>query len=260
MITCPKCGSHNADNSTYCSNCGFKFPSAAYHSDFVDRLLSQDQPSVQRVKWAPILAVCGIVIVIFLLAISIHSRNSVTSNSNTASSYKSVSGIDSGLNANTDITSSTSVPSISSGTSAASSTASNSGSFGIDHIFNIGDIITYKDLTLSVTQVHRSNGNEFDYPKSGMEFVIVTVSIYNDGNQNISYNPYYFKMQNSQGQVENVTFETIDSNTVLEAGELVPGGTVTGTVTFEEPQNDTGLILQYEYSMFDKVPLRFHVS
>ena len=59
----------------------------------------------------------------------------------------------------------------------------------------------------------RTQGNEWSKPKSGNEFVTITVNIENKGKEKLDYNPLYFKLQNSQGQQEGMTFTTINQDT-----------------------------------------------
>lgn len=116
--------------------------------------------------------------------------------------------------------------------------------------FGINDPATYKDTKLTVTNVEKSSGSNFDKPKDGMEFVIVTVEYENTGNDRISYNPYDFEMQNSQGQINSQTFSIANSETALSSGDLAAGGKVSGTIIFEEPVGDTNLSLIYTGSLF----------
>lgn len=113
---------------------------------------------------------------------------------------------------------------------------------------------------ITVTSVEKSQGSEYDKPATGKEFVIVHVKIENKGNDNLSYNPYYFKMQNSQGQQENTTFTTIDKDTTLNSGELIPGGTVEGTLAFEETVGDAGLILVYNDNLWSSQELKIKLN
>lgn len=117
-------------------------------------------------------------------------------------------------------------------------------------VFGINEPVKYKGLELSVTKVEKSSGKEYEKPKDGMEYVIVTVKYKNTGDEKISYNPYDFKMLNSKGQITDQAFTTIDSNTALSSGELAPGGEISGTIAFEQPKGDAGLKLQYTGSWF----------
>lgn len=122
--------------------------------------------------------------------------------------------------------------------------------------YNQGEEATLGNGAITVTKVEKSQGNEWDKPKSGKEFVIVSVTIENKGTDNLSYNPLYFKMQNSQGQQESMTFTTIDKDTALQSGELVSGGKVSGTIAFEQPTGDTGLILIYNDNVWSSKELK----
>ena len=131
-----------------------------------------------------------------------------------------------------------------------------------DAIYAIGQAANVDGCEMTVTNVEKSTGGEYDKPQSDAnEFVIVTVSIANKGKKNLPYNPFYFKMQNSQGQITDTTFTTVAQSTALNSGELAPGGTVSGTVVFEQPKDDAGLVLQYQDNAFaDGSKLQFKCS
>jgi hypothetical protein len=113
-------------------------------------------------------------------------------------------------------------------------------------VYAVGEAVQLGDNVLTVTEVVKSSGDEFDSPKSGHEYVIVHVTIDNAGDENISYNAFNFKMANSQGQIVDQAFTIVDSDTSLGSGELAPGGTVSGTISFEQPADDPELQLQFE--------------
>ncbi|AWZ48473.1 DUF4352 domain-containing protein [Clostridiaceae bacterium 14S0207] len=123
-----------------------------------------------------------------------------------------------------------------------------------EEIFGVNEPVKFNDMIMSVTNIKKSNGSEFEKPKSGKEFVIVTVKIENKGKDKVHYNPFDFKMQNSKGQIEDEGLITIDSDTALNDGELAPNGEVEGTLAFEQPKNDK-LILLYKGSIFSEEDL-----
>ena len=127
-------------------------------------------------------------------------------------------------------------------------------------IYSISEEATLGTGSVIVTKVEKSDGTTYDKPKSGKEFVIVYVTIKNNGSSNLSYNPYYFKIQNSQGQQEDITFTTVDQDTSLQSGELVPGGSVSGTIVFEEPINDSNLTLIYQDSIWSNKSIRIKLQ
>ena len=126
--------------------------------------------------------------------------------------------------------------------------------------YNQGDVATLGDSTVKVTKVEKSQGNDWDKPKSGKEFVIITVSIENKGTGKLSYNPYDFKLQNSQGQQESIAFTTTNNDTALSSGELVAGGKVSGTIAFETTKGDKGLSLIYSDSILSSKELKIKLK
>lgn len=146
------------------------------------------------------------------------------------------------------------------GTSDKNTITSTTSNIGKKTEYNQGEEAVLGNGVITVTKVEKSQGSQFDKPKSGKEFVIVHVTIENKGNSNLSYNPFYFKMQNSQGQQENMIFTTVDQDTVLESGELIPGGKVSGTITFEQPTGDTGLTLIYSDSIWSSKELKIKLQ
>ena len=127
-------------------------------------------------------------------------------------------------------------------------------------IYAVNEDVKLNDAVVKVTKVEKSNGNEYDKPKDGMEFVIVTVSIKNSGKDQISYNPFDFKMQNSKGQITDETFTTINQDTALNSGDLAGNGEITGTIAFEQPKNDNALVLIYQGSMFSSKQIKIKLN
>jgi hypothetical protein len=67
--------------------------------------------------------------------------------------------------------------------------------------YAIVETAKYKGIEMTVLNIDKSNGSEYDIPKDGKEFVIVRVKIKNDVKEKLAYNLFYFKMQNSKGQL-----------------------------------------------------------
>lgn len=116
--------------------------------------------------------------------------------------------------------------------------------------FSLNETAVYNDVEYIVTNVEYSNGDEWDKPADGKQFVIVTVSIKNNSSEKISYNVYDWKMLNSQGQEDDEIFTTIDNDTNLGSGDLISGGSKTGTIVFEEDKNESSLKLLYFANSF----------
>ncbi len=126
--------------------------------------------------------------------------------------------------------------------------------------FGIGEKAELKNNVVEITEVEKSSGDDFDTPKSGKEYVIVHITIENNGEKDISYNPFNFKMKNSNGQIEDVAFTTVDSDTSLSSGELAPGGNVSGTLAFEQPIDDPELQLIFEASFWSDKKIVFNLQ
>ena len=122
--------------------------------------------------------------------------------------------------------------------------------------FKVGDIVELDGASVVVNKVTRVNGDDWNRPKNGHEYVIVEVTIKNESTSTKSYNPYDFKMQNSQGVISDMTIWTSDRDTDLSYGELAAGGSITGTIPFEMPINDPELTLIYEGSFWNNSQIR----
>lgn len=117
--------------------------------------------------------------------------------------------------------------------------------------YGLNETAVYNDVHYTVTNVEYSNGTQYDKPADGMNYVIVTLKIENKSDSKISYNTYDWKMINSQGQEDDGAFTIVDNDTHLSSGDLIAGGTKTGTLVYEEPTNESSLKLLYYSSIFD---------
>ena len=95
---------------------------------------------------------------------------------------------------------------------------------------------------ITVTNVKKSMGNEYFKPKNGNEYVVVTLNIENKSDEDISYNPLNFQIQNEDGQITQNTFGPSDDDD-LSSGNLTPNGKVSGTITFESKKSKTYKVL-----------------
>ena len=120
----------------------------------------------------------------------------------------------------------------------------------VKDVYAVGEEVSLDNKILIVNKVEKSQGSEYNKPKDGQEFVIIDVTIKNNDDKEITYTPYDFEVQNSKGNITNITFTTANTDTALSSGKLASGGTVTGTIAFEEPIDDLELILKYKTSFF----------
>lgn len=99
--------------------------------------------------------------------------------------------------------------------------------------YKVGDLVKLGDREFSVNSTKRAKSIGYSTPKSGKEYMVVNVTIRNLGSDEVSYNPFDFKMQDANGAQESMTFATLDDS--LSSGTLAPNGKVTGSLPFEVP-------------------------
>ena len=66
----------------------------------------------------------------------------------------------------------------------------------------------------------------------------------------VSYNPFDFKIKDSNGTITDCDSETYSLEDYLESGQLAENGKITGLLVFEVPKSDNNLSLIYEPSFW----------
>lgn len=119
-------------------------------------------------------------------------------------------------------------------------------------IFKVGDVISFDDKKLTIISAERNwnTGNAYITPQSGNEFVKIQLKIENDSNNQISYNTFDWKMQDSQGVIKDISANTYMADGNLGSGNLAANGKVSGVLIFEVTNGDKGLVLQYNPSFW----------
>ncbi len=115
----------------------------------------------------------------------------------------------------------------------------------------VGETAELEDQNFSVAEVERnySPRDQFSRAEAGNEFMRVWVYIENTSSRPVSFNPFDFKVQESNGIQQTPGFMG-EVPYRFESGELAPEGRVEGNLLFEGPQNDNNLKLIYETNMF----------
>ncbi|MDR2748514.1 MAG: DUF4352 domain-containing protein [Bifidobacteriaceae bacterium] len=120
--------------------------------------------------------------------------------------------------------------------------------------FKIGDVISQNEKEITVKSVERNynTGNEFVEPDSGTEFIKVDILIENKSDEKISYNVFDWQIQDSDGNIETYTDAIMaQPKNGLGSGELAKGGKKSGSIVFQVPKGDKGLILHYKSSFWN---------
>ncbi len=114
----------------------------------------------------------------------------------------------------------------------------------------VGDTITNAGVDYTLEKVEYSQGEGWDTPEAGNEYVIVHLKIENNSLAKISYNSFDWAIINSHGQEDSDAFTLINDDTDIGYGDLQPGGSVSGTIVFEQPTDDPELKLVYYDNIF----------
>ena len=81
---------------------------------------------------------------------------------------------------------------------------------------------------------------------------VVILTLKNNGDSELNYNPYSFQIENAKGEIKDRTFTAIDGKEALDKGTLAPGEEVTGTIVVQEPIGAKDLKLNYVPNIFKK--------
>jgi hypothetical protein len=110
-----------------------------------------------------------------------------------------------------------------------------------DHEANLGESVRLSGYTATVT------GAEIATPEFGDPQLVVHVGVENRDDAAQPYNLFDWRVQNEAGQVLDPTINLRDDD--LSSGDLVNGGTVSGTVAFDVPAGTYYVI--YKPDAFD---------
>ena len=130
-----------------------------------------------------------------------------------------------------------------------STTDTKSSSSAKQTTFKVGETAEYKGVQFKVNKVDYTNGDgDVDSPDSGKQYVVVNITITNNSDDKVDYNPYDYKLDDNGNQTDFDSYvSTVDSN--LNSGTLATGATVTGNLVGEAATSDK-LKLIYQGNMF----------
>lgn len=112
-------------------------------------------------------------------------------------------------------------------------------------VFKMNEIITYKDISYSVISVETSQGTRYKKPKEGNQFLIITIDMTNNSREKYRYSHNDWKMTNSTGEEQERIISPVNAKNALYSGNLVIGGTKSGSLVFEQPIEEEKLELRY---------------
>jgi hypothetical protein len=123
-------------------------------------------------------------------------------------------------------------------------------------VYSINEEAKIGRAAITVTKFELSDGQDYDIPKEGYVFAVVTLKKRNTSKDNITYGADEFKMQNNKGQIIDPSYTAIGK--VLGDGQLAADGEAEGTITFEVPKDSTGLTFMFYAN--DEAMLKFKVK
>jgi Domain of unknown function (DUF4352) len=114
--------------------------------------------------------------------------------------------------------------------------------------FRVGEIIEKSGKQLIITKVDTWNSeNPFTKPKSGKQFIKVSLELKNNSSNIISFNPFDYKVEDTNGLQLGPDSSSYSLDDKLDSGNLAQNGKVSGSLIFEIPVGDKGVKLIYQY-------------
>lgn len=122
----------------------------------------------------------------------------------------------------------------------------------------VGDKVQVGGTALTITKAERkAQIGDFQKASAGNTYVIVEVVVENVGTGKESYNPFFFKVKDSEGFEYQGTIST-DAQ-ALKSGELAAGEKARGSVVFEIKEASKGLVLTYDNNLFGGDPIKVQI-
>ena len=123
---------------------------------------------------------------------------------------------------------------------------------GETQLYQVGDQIQIGDLILTVNGVDYPAGDEFNKPEQGKKFVVVDVTLDNQGNEAIQISSLLqMSLKDATGQVYEVDLSaSMAGNGSTPDGEIAPGEKLRGQVGFQVPEDAQGLVFVFDADVF----------
>jgi len=110
----------------------------------------------------------------------------------------------------------------------------------------VGDTVDDGRVSLTLNSFEEKKWIDIYRARSGWKFLIIDVTIKNLLDQQISYNPLYIEVKDSQGRMFGLHIATSSLEDGLSSGNLAQGETVRGKVAFEVPENESYFVIHYD--------------
>ena len=114
-------------------------------------------------------------------------------------------------------------------------------------VAKIGDKVELDGFAVTVTKAERTAQiGDFQKAQDGREFIVVEALFENISadKEKADYNPFYFKVKDSEGFEFNATVDMGPNS--LKSGNLDKGGKARGTVVFDVAKGAKGFVMSYQ--------------
>ncbi len=114
----------------------------------------------------------------------------------------------------------------------------------------VGESASVQGLKMTALSAdYKDTLSDYEKAEAGKKYLVVSVRIENTDSKTKPYNPFDFKVQTASGQVIDSTYGTVQNQ--LNSGDLVAGGSVTGSIVFSVPAEDGHQYVIWKPSAFD---------
>lgn len=132
----------------------------------------------------------------------------------------------------------------------------------VQEFFNLGDTVETKKVKAIITSIEKSNGNQFNSPADGNEFVLINLEIENISDSEMTVS----SLLSFDAYVDDVTInESISAQIAKEGtntvdGTVAAGKKIKGTLGYEVPAEWTQIEIHFTPNVWDDMVIKWIVE
>jgi hypothetical protein len=119
--------------------------------------------------------------------------------------------------------------------------------------YKINEPVELNGNTIQVTKIEKYQGTQFEKPKTGNEFIIITIQLTNKSDKSFYFNSFDFSLHTDKNETIYQSLRSFDNGTSFEYGAVNINSAITGTIVFETAINESKLILEYRPTFSDEI-------
>lgn len=130
-----------------------------------------------------------------------------------------------------------------------------------DEFYGIGEIAETKAIKATITDVEKSEGDQFNKPSDGNEFILININIENLSDNDIaissvlSFNSYV----DDESMNESISALMTKDKKSLD-GTMAPGKKLSGTLGYEVPKGWKEIEIHFEPEVFRDNKIKFKIQ